>query len=221
MAQCGGTIIDTRTFSSSVRIHPTALIEDGVTIGDHSSVWDNVHIRKNARIGHHVSIGEKSYIAYDVKIGNFVKLNAFVYICAQVEIEDMCMISAGTVFTNDLFPRAMNKELTDLETSDPTEETLWTVVKQGSTIGANATIGPGITLGAFCMVGMGAVVTKNIPSQALVVGNPARIIGYVCVCGPRLINTKQETPVPEDIACHRCGRLYTWDGEQISLKGQS
>ena len=89
------------------------MIEDRVEIGPHSSIWDNVHIRHDTRLGHHCSVGEKTHIAYDVAIGNYVKINAFVYICTGVEIEDMCMISANTVFTNDRFPRAMNRELTD------------------------------------------------------------------------------------------------------------
>ena len=90
----------------NVRLHPTALIEDGVKLGDGTSVWDNVHIRKNAVVGDQCIIGEKSYIAYDVRIGHRVKINAMVYICAQVTIEDGVMISAGTIFTNDRFPRA-------------------------------------------------------------------------------------------------------------------
>jgi acetyltransferase-like isoleucine patch superfamily enzyme len=203
--------------NSLVTIHPTALIEEGVEIGEHSSVWDNVHIRRNARLGHHTSVGGKSYIAYDVQIGNYVKINASVYICAGVTVEDMCMISAGTIFTNDRFPRSMNRDLTDLETSDPTEETLSTLVKKGATIGAGAVIGPGIALGEFCMVGMGAVLTRNVPAQALVVGNPARIVGYVCICGPRLINLQQAPSVGSQAACERCGRIYAWDGIRLNL----
>ena len=91
----------------SVRIHPTALVEEGVEIGAGSSVWDNVHIRHHARIGEQCIVGEKSYIAYEVKIGHRVKINAMVYICAAVTIEDGVMISAGTIFTNDRFPRAI------------------------------------------------------------------------------------------------------------------
>ena len=128
-------------------------------------------------------MGEKSYVAYDVVIGNFVKINASVYICAQVTIEDFCMISAHTVFTNDRFPRAGNRALTGLETSDVTDETLATRVARGTTIGANATIGPGVTLGEFSMVGMGSVVTRSIAPHALVIGNPARQAGWVCICG--------------------------------------
>ena len=147
---------------------------------------------------------------------DYVKINAMVYICAGVDIEDMCMISAGTTFTNDVFPRAMNKDLTALETSEPTYETLQTYVKQGSTIGANATIGPGVVLGKFSMVGMGAVVTKSIPDFALAVGNPARIIGYVCICGPKLIDAQDRTE--KILACPHCGREYLWKNQIFTFQ---
>jgi acetyltransferase-like isoleucine patch superfamily enzyme len=194
----------------SVRIHPTALIEEGVTIGPRSAVWDNVHIRHGASLGHDTNVGEKCYIAYDVRIGDYVKLNAMVYICALVTIEDAVMIAAGTTFTNDMFPRALDRELAALETAAVTEETLATVVERGATIGAQATIGPGIKLGRYCMVGMGAVVTKSVPPHALVVGSPARVIGYVCACGPRLAGAAEfEAARPEKRwTCERCGRVY-------------
>ena len=202
----------------NVKIHPTALLEEGVEIGEYSSIWDSVHIRRNSRIGHHTSVGEKSYIAYDVRIGNFVKINAFVYVCTGVEIEDMCMISAGTTFTNDRFPRSMNRELNDLETSEPTEETLKTMVKKGTTTGAKAVIGPGITLGEFSMVGMGSVVTKDVPPQGLVVGNPARLVGYVCLCGPRLVNLSRAPEIGHEVVCSRCERRYEWTGSGLRLR---
>ena len=164
-------------------IHPTALVEAGVTVGDGTRVWDHVHLRGGARIGRSCIIGEKTYVAYGVVIGDFCKLNAAVYVCAQVTIEDFVMIAAHVVFTNDRFPRAGNRDLTALETSDVTDETLATRVGRGATIGANATIGPGLTIGAFSMVGMGAVVTRDVAPHALVVGNPGRRIGWVCVCG--------------------------------------
>ena len=200
-------------------IHSTANVEEGVTIGDHSKIWDQVHIRKDARIGHHTQVGEKCYIAYGVSIGNYVKINAMVYIPAYVTVEDYCMISAGTVFTNDLYPRSMNKELTELETSAPTDETLSTLVKKGVTIGANATIGPGITLGEFSMIGMGSVVTKDVPDFGLVVGNPASLIGYVCLCGPRLVTSKNPPQKGAVLGCKRCQREYQWNGTHIIPRG--
>ena len=202
-------------------VHPTALVEEGVQLGANTRVWDGVHIRRGARIGHDCIVGEKTYIAYDVAIGNYVKINAVVYICAGVEIEDFCMISAHTVFTNDRFPRSGNRELTGLETSDPTEETLRTRVRRGVSIGANVTIGPGITLGEFAMVGMGSVVTREIPPFALVLGNPARVTGWLSACGAPLVRgpdhlaRASEAGASREIRCDRCGRNYLWDASGV------
>jgi len=203
---------------ASASIHPTAHIEEGVIVGEHSKIWEHVHIRKHAHIGRNTQIGEKSIIAYGVSIGSFVKINAMVYIPAYVTIQDFCMISAGTVFTNDLYPRAMNKELTALETSEPTEDTLETLVKKGTTIGSNATIGPGIYLGEFSMIGMGSVVTKNVPDFGLVIGNPARLVGYVCICGPRLVSLGNPPGSGTVVACERCQREFLWNGNAILLQ---
>ena len=196
--------------SGSARIHPTALIEDGVRIGDGTSIWDGVHVRRGARIGRRCIVGEKTYIAYDVVIGDFVKINASVYVCAGVTVEDFVMLSAHVVFTNDRFPRAGNVDLTDLETSAPTGETLSTRVRRGATIGANATIGPGLTIGEFAMVGMGSVVTRDVPPHRLVVGNPARPAGWVCTCGHPLARDGDEA---RPARCPRCGRRWRWTGE--------
>lgn len=190
--------------------HATALVEPGVTLGEGTRVWDNVHIRKGARVGRSCIVGEKSYIAYDVTVGDFVKINACVYICAGVEIGDFCMLSAHVVFTNDRFPRAGNRDLTGLETSDPTEETLLTRLGRGVTVGANATIGPGLALGEFSMVGMGSVVTSDVAAYSLVVGNPARPAGWVCVCGHPLARFGRESAPPQEgtLVCERCVRRY-------------
>ena len=191
------------------------MIEDGVQLGEGTSVWDGVHIRTRARIGRECIVGEKTYIAYDVKIGDRVKLNAFVYICAGVTIEDRVMISAGTVFTNDTYPRATLPDGRPM-TSDPTEETLHTVVRIGTTIGANATIGPGVELGEFCMVGMGAVVTGDVKPFALVVGSPARRIGWVCLCGARLTFEAASGAA----ACGKCGSAFEERDGSVRLKGE-
>lgn len=190
--------------ADEARIHPTAIVEPGVRLGANTAVWDNVHIRRGAEIGRDCIIGEKTYIAYDVKIGDLVKLNAFVYVCAGVTIEDMVMVAAGTVFTNDRFPRAAIPERRELITSAPTEATLSTTVRRGVTIGANATIGPGLELGEFSMVGMGAVVTKYVKAFQLVVGCPARAAGWVCVCGELLRGASSSSRRK----CPRCRRAY-------------
>jgi acetyltransferase-like isoleucine patch superfamily enzyme len=194
--------------AAGVFVHPTALVESGVRLGEGTRVWDSVHIRRDARIGRSCIIGEKTYIAYEVAIGDFCKLNAAVYVCAGVVIEDFCMLSAHTVFTNDRYPRAGNRALDGLETSDVTEETLVTRVGRGVTTGANATIGPGLTLGEFAMVGMGSVVTRDVPPHALVVGNPATVVGWLCVCGHPLAKRRDLPPANEPLACERCQRSF-------------
>jgi acetyltransferase-like isoleucine patch superfamily enzyme len=190
----------------SVRIHPTAIVEDGVRLGDGTSVWDSVHIRKNAVIGDQCIIGEKTYVAYDVRIGSRVKINAMVYICAAVTIEDGVMISAGTIFTNDRFPRATTPNLRELRSSDPDEETLPTLVREGATIGAGCTIGNDLSIGRFAMIGMGSLVTKSVPDFHLAIGHPAVSVGVVCRCGHPVLRFSEATDV-EAAAC-KCGLRY-------------
>jgi UDP-2-acetamido-3-amino-2,3-dideoxy-glucuronate N-acetyltransferase len=192
------------------RVHDTALIEDGVKIGSGSSIWDNVHIRHGAQIGHDCIIGEKTYIAYDVQIGDYCKLNAAVYVCANVTIKDYVMLAAHTVFTNDRFPRAFDRTLDGLASSDPNEETLSTVVGVGVTTGANVTIGPGLTIGDFAMIGMGSVVTRDVPAHGLMIGSPARLAGYVCACGPVLVKLAEweKDHFGVKYECAKCGRIY-------------
>ena len=126
------------------------------------------------------------------------------------------MLSAHVVFTNDRFPRAGNRDLTGLETSDVTDETLATRVGRGTTVGANATIGPGLVLGAFSMVGMGAVVTRTVPPYGLVVGNPAHLVGWVCQCGQPLERFSGAPPVaPRSLRCERCSRTFRADASGV------
>ena len=167
-------------------MHPTAIVEEGVVLGERTALWDGVHVRRGARIGRECIVGEKTYVAYDVVIGDRCKVNAHVYVCAGVTIEDGVMVAAHVVFTNDLTPRAAERDLSALLTSAPTEQTLRTLVRRGASIGANATIGPGLTLGEYCMVGMGAVVTKDVPPFGLVLGNPARLAGLAARDGTRV-----------------------------------
>jgi UDP-2-acetamido-3-amino-2,3-dideoxy-glucuronate N-acetyltransferase len=201
----------------SVRVHPTALVEDGVLIGEGTSIWDNVHIRHHARIGRDCIVGEKSYVAYNVRIGNRVKINAMVYICAAVTIEDGVMISAGTTFTNDRFPRATTSDLQSLRSSEPDEETLPTLVREGATIGAGCTIGNDLTIGRFAMIGMGSVVTKSVPDFHLALGHPARSVGCVCRCGrPFLRFTAGEPSDLPETCCTRCGLSYRVMGGAVT-----
>jgi UDP-2-acetamido-3-amino-2,3-dideoxy-glucuronate N-acetyltransferase len=200
----------------AARIHPTALVEDRVTIGQGTSVWDNVHIRHDTTIGVDCIIGEKTYVAYGVDIGNRVKINAFVYICNAVSIEDGVMISAGTIFTNDRFPRATTSDLKQLRDSDPDEHTLPTLVKAGATIGAGCTIGNDLAIGRFAMVGMGSLVTKSVPDFHLAIGHPAKSVGAVCRCGQLLTRFHQgPEQCNETIDCPSCGLKYAIHAGQV------
>lgn len=204
-----------------VRIHPTAAIEDGVSIGTRTSIWDNVHIRHGAVIGEECIVGEKSYIAYDVKIGNRVKINAFVYICAAVTIEDGVMLSAGTIFTNDRFPRATTPDLKRLRDSAPDEHTLPTLVRAGATIGAGSIIGNDLEIGRFAMVGMGSVVTKSVPDFYLVMGQPARPAGVVCKCGPLVYRFAGDpAEAHADAKCGECGAEYSIRSGKVTPAGE-
>lgn len=196
------------------RIDPTAIVEDDVTLGDGTSVWSHVHIRFGTTIGDECIVGEKTYIAYDVVIGHRVKINSFVYICNAVTIEDGVMISAGTIFTNDRFPRATTPDLQSLRPSDPDEHTLPTLVRAGVTIGAGCVIGNDLEIGRFAMVGMGAVVTKSVPDFHLVIGSPAKSVGIVCRCGPMMAKL-DEIALPAELVCSECGREYTVDQHKV------
>jgi UDP-2-acetamido-3-amino-2,3-dideoxy-glucuronate N-acetyltransferase len=200
-------------------VHPTAIVEDGVEIGPGTSVWDSAHVRGPTRVGADCIIGEKSYLAYDVDIGDRVKINAFVYICAGVTIEDGVMVSAGTVFTNDRYPRATEPDLAVPRSSGPGERTLPTLVREGATIGAGSVIGCDLVVGRWSMVGMGSVVTRSVPDFHLVVGQPARSIACVCRCGEPFLRFDRERPADtEEVRCPACGSRYAVRaGEVIEL----
>lgn len=201
----------------TARIHPTAIIEDGVEIGAGTSIWDNVHVRHSTRIGEECIVGEKTYIAYNVRIGNRVKINAFVYICAAVTIEDGVMISAGTIFTNDRFPRATTPDLQRLRPSEPDEHTLPTLVREGATIGAGSTIGNDLVIGRFAMVGMGSLITKSVPDFHLALGHPATSVGCVCRCGQLLLRFPKHGPADfDDVTCRACERRYRVQGGSVT-----
>lgn len=193
------------------RIHPSAIVEDNVAIGQGTCIWDHVHIRTGAAIGRECIIGEKSYVAYDVHIGDLVKINAGVYICTGVTIEDGVMISAHAVFTNERTPRATDPDLRELRSSEPSEHTLRTRVRRGCTIGAGTVIGPGLTIGEWSMVGMGSIVTRDVPAHGLVLGNPAQLVGLVCRCGETVLRSEGSgDPQAGVYACERCGREVAW-----------
>ena len=159
------------------KIHETAIVEEGVKIGEETIVWHWVHICSGAEIGNNCSFGQNVYVAGDVKIGNNAKIQNNVSIYDSVRLEDDVFCGPSMVFTNVVNPRAsINRK----------DEYKKTIVKKGASIGANATIVCGVTLGAYCLIGAGAVVTKDVEPFALMAGVPAKRIGWVDEEGNRL-----------------------------------
>ena len=173
--------------------HETAVVDDGAEIGDDTKIWHFVHVRGGSKIGKSCIIGKGCYIDTGVKIGDRVKIQNLVSVYNGVTIEDEVFVGPHAVFTNDLTPRAVGDW-----------EIVETLVKKGASIGANATIVCGTTIGEYAMVGAGAVVTKDVPAHALVVGVPAKIIGYVCECGEKIAGADIEKPAV--ITCPKCGK---------------
>ncbi|PKP54474.1 MAG: N-acetyltransferase [Candidatus Altiarchaeales archaeon HGW-Altiarchaeales-3] len=151
-------------------IHKTAEVSKEAKIGKGTGIWHQAQVRENAEIGENCNIGKGVYVDFGVKIGNNCKIQNYVSIYHGVEIEDDVFIGPSVTFTNDLYPRAFiwNEEKVSR-----------TRVKKGASIGANSTIICGITIGEYAMIGAGSVVTKDVPDNALVYGNPAKIKGCV------------------------------------------
>jgi acetyltransferase-like isoleucine patch superfamily enzyme len=191
------------------RIHPTAEIEAGVEIGEGTAVWAHVHARGPSRVGRNCIVGEKTYIGPGVEIGDLVKLNAMVYLPYGVTLEDGVMIGAGTIFTNDRYPRGTNVTITELRDSGPNDHIFSTRVEQGASVGAGCTIGSDLVIGRWALVGMGAVVTRDVAPFHLVVGNPAHAIAIVCRCGEPVWRFPDgDAPLDADAACLACGLRY-------------
>ncbi len=170
-------------------IHPTAEVEAGAVIGEGTKIWHLCHIRRDARIGDACVLGRGVFVDAGVQIGSRVKIQNYVSVFHGVTIEDGVFIGPHVCFTNDMWPRAVNPDLS-LKAADD-----WvlveTRVRVGAAIGANSTIVCGVTIGRWAMVGAGSVVTKDVPDYALVVGNPARIIGYVTASGRRVATPEE------------------------------
>lgn len=194
--------------TSNVFVHPSALVEDPVTLGPGTSVWDNAHLRRGAVVGSDCIIGGKSYLANSVRIGDRCKINAMVYICSGVTMGDGVMVAAHSTFTNDFFPRACGNDLSALRPSQVDEHTTFTTVQDGVTIGACATIGSDLVIGRFAMVGMGAVVTRSVAPYTLVLGNPARRVALVCRCGRPFLSLRGGAPGDGRYDCTSCGIGY-------------
>ena len=160
----------------SINIHPTAVIDSGAQIGEDTRIWHFCHIMPTAVIGNNCILGQNVFVGRNVVIGNGVKVQNNVSLYEGVCCEDDVFIGPSAVFTNVMHPRAF------IEQKDSFKKTY---IRKGATIGANATILCGIELGAYCFIGAGSVVTKDVPAFALIVGNPAQQVGWVDENGQR------------------------------------
>lgn len=190
-------------------VHPSAIVEAGVSIGRGTVLWNGVHVRHSTTIGDDCSIGEKTYISHGVRIGHRVKVGAFVYICTGITIERGATIGAGSIFTNE---RYYTRPATS-GTHQPAR------VREGARIGARATIARGLTIGRFAMTAIGAVVTADVPDFVLVSGHPARPSGYICSCGqPLLPDVRRLVDERRDVVCESCAIRYDIAGMSVKQR---
>jgi acetyltransferase-like isoleucine patch superfamily enzyme len=191
----------------SARIHPSADLEVDVEVGPESMVWHRAQIRTKARIGASCIIGRDAFIDTGVVVGDKVKVQNGALVYHGVTVDEEVFIGPGAILTNDRLPRATGRDGT-LARSDDWELTP-THLGRGCSIGAGAIVVAGCDVGPFAMVGAGAVVTRAVTPHALVVGNPARPIGWVCVCGERI---READDGDGGSTCARCGRHFVFSG---------
>lgn len=172
-------------------VHESSYIDDHVIIGDHTKIWHFCHIQSGARIGHSCNLGQNVNVANNVVIGNHVKIQNNVSIYEGVELGDYVFCGPSMVFTNDLTPRSRFPK--------GRANFIKTSVHEGASLGANSTIICGNTIGKYSLVAAGSVVTRDVPDYAIVVGIPAKQVGWVCECGEHLDNS---------LICQNCNKHY-------------
>lgn len=185
------------------RRHESAYVDEGAIVGKDTRIWHFAHVMSGARIGERCSLGQNVNVGSRAVLGNGVKVQNNVSIYDEVKMEDNVFCGPSCVFTNVFNPRAFIERKNEYRK---------TVVHRGASIGANATIVCGNELGEYCFVGAGSVVTRDVPSHALVHGSPARIRGWVCQCGVKLDG---------DLCCPECGLRYKRQGEGLALEFQT
>jgi acetyltransferase-like isoleucine patch superfamily enzyme len=186
---------------SDVYIHPTADVHPDARIGAGTKIWAHAQVRENVEIGSECIFGRNVYVDFGVQIGSRVKIQNNVSVYHGVTLEDGIFVGPHVCFTNDLLPRAITpdgklKGVEDWEVSP-------ILIRYGASLGANSTIVPGVTVGSFALIGAGSVVTRDVPDHGLAYGNPARLHGYVCRCGRKLMDM---TPIQEGLkgTCPTC-----------------
>jgi UDP-2-acetamido-3-amino-2,3-dideoxy-glucuronate N-acetyltransferase len=184
-------------------VHPSSFVDEGCEIGEGTKIWHFCHIMSRAKIGRGCNLGQNVVVSPDVVVGNNVKIQNNVSLYTGVILEDDVFCGPSMVFTNVVNPRS------HVPRKDEYRKTL---VKRGASIGANTTIVCGHTIGRYAFVGAGAVVTKDVPDFALVVGNPARISGWMCACGVKLAAGRVP---PASATCAACASKYGADGDRL------
>jgi len=179
-------------------VHESAYVDEGAEVGEGTKIWHYSHVLPGAKIGRNVVVGQNVNIGSRAAIGDGCKVQNNVSVYDDVVLEENVFCGPSMVFTNVLTPRAHVSRKSEYSR---------TLVRRGATLGANSTIVCGNEIGAYAMIGAGAVVTKDVPAYALVVGNPARRIGWVCNCGERLHFTEERAH------CARCDRDYVEKSE--------
>lgn len=191
--------------TSGTWIHPTAIVDAGAAIGEGSKVWHFCHVMAGARIGRRCSLGQNVFVANGATLGDNVKVQNNVSVYEGVHLGDDVFCGPSMVFTNVVNPRSHVSRK---------DEYRATRVGRGASFGANCTVVCGHDIGRYAFVAAGAVVTKEIPDFALVMGVPGRVAGYVCQCGVRLPLSPGDAA--RDLACGSCGWKYRWDGRRLA-----
>jgi UDP-2-acetamido-3-amino-2,3-dideoxy-glucuronate N-acetyltransferase len=192
--RCGGDSV-----TASELVHESAYVDDGAVIGAGTRIWHFCHVMGGATIGERCSLGQNVVVMNGVRIGNNVKIQNNVSVYEGVELEDDVFCGPSMVFTNVVNPRSHVPRKNEYQL---------TLVRRGSTIGANATIVCGTTLGEYSFIGAGTVVTRDVPAYGLMIGVPARRVGWMCQCGVRL-------PDSGEGSCKSCGETYRSHGNSI------
>jgi UDP-2-acetamido-3-amino-2,3-dideoxy-glucuronate N-acetyltransferase len=186
-------------------VHESSYVDEPCEIGAGTKIWHFSHVMKHCRIGAKCNIGQNVVVSPDVVIGNNVKIQNNVSVYTGVILEDDVFCGPSMVFTNVINPRSHVVRKDEYRT---------TLVKRGASFGANSTVVCGITVGRYAFIGAGAVVTRDVPDYALMVGNPARVHGWMCGCGIKL--KFEQDGETERAQCAACGGRYTKTGQTVS-----